>query len=121
MHVIRVDDVPNDLTESPLLKRGPVTHQRIVTDKMARQLGLTLVHFSPGARNKFHTHTTDEICIVTAGKGILATDEGERVVTLGDIVYLPPGEKHWHGATKDSAFSHMSLTALGSKTTQLED
>jgi len=42
-------------------------------------------------------------------------------VTEGDIVLIPPGEKHWHGATRDSDFSHIYVSRLGSALTQLEE
>ena len=72
-------------------------------------------------RNKFHAHDVDQVLIVTAGKGIVATEKGEKVVTIGEVVLFPAGEKHWHGATKDSEFSHLVVTRVGGKTTQLED
>ena len=43
------------------------------------------------------------------------------MVTEGDLIHIPAGEKHWHGATKDSAFSHISLTQVGSTGRQLEE
>jgi quercetin dioxygenase-like cupin family protein len=79
------------------------------------------VNFGKGMRNKFHTHDSDQILIVTAGKGIVATEKEERVVTVGEIVLFPAGEKHWHGATKDSGFSHIVVTKTESKTTQREE
>jgi quercetin dioxygenase-like cupin family protein len=71
-------------------------------------------------RNKFHTHDGDQVLIIIAGKGIVATEREERVVTVGEVVLFPAGEKHWHGATKDSEFSNIGVTKAGSKTTQLE-
>ena len=55
------------------------------------------------------------------GKGILATEEEERVVTEGDVILIPAGEKHWHGATSDSEFSHIYVHKLGNVMTQLVD
>ena len=51
----------------------------------------------------------------------MATEEEQRVVTPGDIILIQTGEKHWHGATEDSEFSHIYVTKTGSKLTQLED
>ena len=45
----------------------------------------------------------------------MATEKEEKIVTTGDIVLFPAGEKHWHGATKDSEFSHIFITERGSK------
>ena len=73
-------------------------------------LSLALITFSPGARNKFHTHTTEQVLYVTDGKGIIATENEETVITPGMLAYIPAGEKHWHGAIEDSSFSHISIT-----------
>jgi len=57
---------------------------------------------------------------MTAGKGIIATETQQQIIVPGDVVHIPSEEKHWHGATHDSAFSHIALTAKGSTTTQAE-
>jgi quercetin dioxygenase-like cupin family protein len=88
---------------------------------MGPNFNMSNVNFSAGARNKFHTHSSDQVLIVTAGTGIVATDDGESIVNVGDLVHIPAGEKHWHGATKDSDFSHISLTQVGSTGQPLED
>ena len=54
---------------------------------------------------------------MTEGDGIVATEGEEVRVTRGDTAWIPAGEKHWHGATPDSDFSHISLQAKGSTTT----
>jgi quercetin dioxygenase-like cupin family protein len=77
-------------------------------------------YFSKGVRNKFHVHTSDQILIVTSGKGICATKKEEVTVGPGDVILFPAGESHRHGATKDSAFSHIYVIGVNSKTTQVE-
>jgi quercetin dioxygenase-like cupin family protein len=52
---------------------------------------------------------------------MIATETEEKVISTGDVVIIPAGEKHWHGATKDLEFSHIYVSRLGSKLTQLED
>ena len=121
MKIIKASSIPQEAAVSPLFTGGKVTRQAIVTPEMSKSLTMSIVNFSKGARNKFHSHTSDQILVVTAGKGIVATEQLERVVGPGDIIFFPAGEKHWHGATKDSAFSHFYVLAAGSKTTQLED
>jgi 4-carboxymuconolactone decarboxylase len=59
--------------------------------------------------------------IITDGEGIVTTDKEEIIVIPGDIVFIPANEKHWHGATKDSTFSHLYVMAPDQKTTQFED
>ncbi|MBN9467471.1 MAG: cupin domain-containing protein [Bosea sp.] len=68
------------------------------------------VTFEPGARTAWHTHPLGQTLIVTAGCG-WAQREGGPVeeIRAGDVVWFPPGEKHWHGATAATAMSHIAL------------
>jgi quercetin dioxygenase-like cupin family protein len=121
MKVIKPTEVPQESADSPLFTGGPVTRQPLVTPDMGNDFSINIVNFSAGARNKMHIHTSDQVLFVTAGKGIIATETAEEVITTGDVVHVSAGEKHWHGATPDSAFSHIALTAKGSRTTQVEE
>jgi len=69
-----------------------------------------LVTFEPGARTFWHTHPLGQTLIVTAGAGWVQK-EGEKRQSIfpGDVVYIFPGEKHWHGATETSAMSHIAI------------
>ena len=69
------------------------------------------VTFEPGARSAWHTHPQGQYLIVTAGNG-LTQQWGKPVQPLrtGDVVWCPPGVKHWHGATPTSALTHIALT-----------
>jgi len=87
---------------------GAVDSQGVIGDE-ARDLRLTEITFHDGARNKLHSHTTDQILIVTAGEGIVATEHEERAVRAGDVAYIPAGERHWHGAEPDHSMSHVSV------------
>jgi 4-carboxymuconolactone decarboxylase len=78
-------------------------------DKDNTDIGIGEVAFAPGARNVFHTHSAGQILYITAGRGIVATEKEEVTVTPGMVVYIPAGEKHWHGAAPDSSFSHLSI------------
>ena len=68
------------------------------------------VTFEPGARTAWHTHPLGQTLIVTAGCG-WAQREGGPVeeIRAGDVVWFPPGERHWHGATATTAVSHIAL------------
>ena len=75
----------------------------------ARTLGAS-VTFEPGARTAWHTHPLGQILIVTAGCGRVQRWEGPiEEIRAGDVVWFPPGEKHWHGATPTTAMTHIAL------------
>lgn len=77
------------------------------------QLRVNEVTFGPAARTKWHTHSFEQVLIVTAGSGIVATEENERRVTPGDVVLFAAGERHWHGAQPDQAMTHISVNGPG--------
>jgi quercetin dioxygenase-like cupin family protein len=70
-----------------------------------------LVHFEPGARSAWHTHPRGQYLVVTSGTG-LTQQWGQPVQELreGDVVWCPPGVKHWHGAAAGSAMAHLAFT-----------
>jgi len=96
---------PSSTCERSLVHRWSVTRQTLLTPEASNDFNLGIVNFSPGARNKMHTHSSDQVLFVTAGKGIIATETEQQIIVLGDVVHIPSEEKHWHGATPDSAFS----------------
>lgn len=91
---------------------GVAESQTVIGDE-ARDLRLTEITFHDGARNKLHTHTTDQILIVTAGEGIVATEHEEHAVRAGDIAYIPAGERHWHGAKPGADMTHYAVLGSG--------
>ena len=119
MKVIKIREVPGEAAGSGLFT-GPVTRQAIITNQQCKQFIINQVNFDKGVRNKFHIHTSDQVLIVTSGKGICATEQEKVTVFPGDVILFPAGEKHWHGATSDSAFSHIYVASPDSKTTQIE-
>jgi quercetin dioxygenase-like cupin family protein len=119
MRVIKISEVKKKLFSHPILTGSDVTMQALLPD--SKEYEANVVNFGRGVRNKFHSHDREQILIVTSGKGTIATEAEEKVISPGDVVIIPAGEKHWHGATKDSEFSHIYISRLGSKLTQLED
>jgi len=119
MKIVKMGEVVKEPFENPLFTGPDVTLQVLVPD--SREFRVNVVNFGKGVRNKFHAHDGEQVLIVTAGKGIIATEAEERVITVGDVVLIPAGEKHWHGASEESEFSHIYVTARESKVTQLED
>lgn len=67
------------------------------------------VRFAPGARTAWHTHPAGQILVVTEGVGQIATRAWTRRMTVGDVVEIPAGVEHWHGATADSAMRHTAI------------
>ena len=71
------------------------------------------VTFEPGARSAWHTHPAGQRLIVTSGVG-LTQQEGQpvQIIRAGDVVSCPPGVKHWHGASANSAMTHLAVTGV---------
>jgi quercetin dioxygenase-like cupin family protein len=75
----------------------------------ARVVGAS-VTFEPGARTAWHTHPLGQTLIVTAGCGLAQRWEGPiEDIRPGDVIWFPPGEKHWHGATLTTAMTHIAI------------
>jgi quercetin dioxygenase-like cupin family protein len=69
-----------------------------------------LVTFEPGARSAWHTHPLGQTLFVTAGKGwVQEWGRPKREINPGDVVWIPPSVKHWHGAGGTTALSHIAL------------
>lgn len=71
------------------------------------------VVFEPGCRNNWHTHPAGQILLVTNGKGYYQ-EKGKpaRLLTKGDIVKIPSDLEHWHGATRNSSFTHIAISNI---------
>ena len=81
----------------------------VQTEAPARVAGAT-VTFEPGARTAWHTHPLGQTIIVTSGCG-RAQRLGGPIAQIhpGDVVWFPPGEKHWHGASPTTAMTHIAI------------
>jgi quercetin dioxygenase-like cupin family protein len=92
--------------ESPFQRQAPA------------RVGGAILTFEPGARTAWHTHPLGQTLIVTAGIGLVQYWGGTaQEIRPGDIVWIPPGVKHWHGATSTSGMTHIAVgEALNGKT-----
>jgi len=73
-------------------------------------LGAAHVRFTPGARTAWHHHPKGQTLYVTDGVGLVASRGGEvKEIRPGDVVYIEPGEEHWHGATPERFMSHVAI------------
>ena len=113
MIVVNSDSVESVATQDEIVRSGPVSRKALIGTEDTGGYGILLVTFGPGARLNFHTHTYEQILYVTEGKGIVATREEEKVVTPGAVIFIAPGEVHWHGATDDSSFTHLAIQKPG--------
>ena len=102
---------------------GPVRIDPLLSAPEPARAASALVTFEPGARTAWHTHPLGQTLIVTAGCG-WAQREGGAVEEIrpGDVVWFPPGEKHWHGASATTGMSHIAIQEKldGSAVTWLE-
>lgn len=94
------------------------TGQSYLAPLSTSQVGIFNVTFEPGCRNNWHIHHADkgggQILVCVAGRGYYQ-EEGKEAQELhpGDVVNIPVGVKHWHGAAKDSWFSHLAVEVPG--------
>mgnify|MGYP001161015053 FL=1 len=117
MKIIKHNEIEHqDGTDNPIFYGGKVTRQPLVSSPMTDEYNFAIVTFYDGAKNYFHTHTSDQILFATEGAGIVANEYMELQMAPGDTAFIPSGEKHWHGATDGSNFSHISLTRPDSET-----
>jgi quercetin dioxygenase-like cupin family protein len=83
---------------------------RFQREAPARTGGGTVI-FEPGARTAWHTHPLGQTLIVTAGAGLVQHWGGPiQQIKPGDVVWIPPGVKHWHGATATAGMTHIAIS-----------
>ncbi|MBR0556510.1 cupin domain-containing protein [Ciceribacter sp. L1K23] len=74
------------------------------------RVAMAQVTFEPGARTAWHTHPLGQTLIVTAGLGLVQREGGPvEEIRPGDVIWFPPGEKHWHGASATTAMTHIAI------------
>lgn len=73
-------------------------------------LSCASVNFTPGARSAWHTHPKGQILVVTEGSGLIQEwGKPIRIIKKGDVIWTPPGIKHWHGASKNTTLTHTAI------------
>lgn len=119
--MIEIDKVPVEKTGGVgqmTFEGGTASMTRLLDGTPGgRELRAVIVTFPPGVRTKMHVHDHEQILYILSGRGIVATDEEERVATPGMIFSIAAGERHSHGATKDSSFSHLYVFNKATKST----
>lgn len=126
MKKVTMSDIPRTQADmAPLGSGGLMTgtqvwRQPILNPDDSNNFNFAIVAFDAGSRNKFHKHSGDQILVITEGTGKVATDDEVLEVSEGDVVVIPAGENHWHGAPDGTAMAHITITVKGSQTEQTE-
>ncbi len=123
MRVVTLKDIP----EVSLGEANPIagwtggsvtrTRQTIIPPGDSENYNCSVVNFSQGSTTGWHEHTCDQILVITSGSGKVATETEEFDVSVGDVVHIKAGERHWHGAKTDTTMGHITVTAVGSTAT----
>jgi quercetin dioxygenase-like cupin family protein len=89
---------------------GTVLQDPIIVAEMPARLVVNRVSFEPGARTNWHTHPLGQTLYVISGVGRVQTKGGPmREIRPGDVVWIPPGEKHWHGGAPTTSMTHLAM------------
>src|SRR5580704_14697480 len=122
MNVVTLRDVPNVPVEGAdriAGWTGPVSpsRQTIIEPGDSGNYKCSVVNFSQGCTTGCHTHSCDQILVVTSGAGMVATEHEQREINVGDVVHIKGGERHWHGAKADTTMGHITITMADGKAT----
>ncbi len=109
MHTLNPTTLPSE-PASPDYFTGTVTLRKMAVGPEVAPNKILRVEFSPGARTNWHTHTGVQILFVAAGRCRFQQWGGPvQEAGVGETIYIPVGEKHWHGATPDGPMVHVAL------------
>jgi quercetin dioxygenase-like cupin family protein len=114
MKIFRGAQTPSESGDSDTFT-GAVTRATLASDKAGTPVNVYRVAFEPGARTHWHTHDGPQWLLVVEGRiRIQKLGEPAQEVEAGDAVVIPPGERHWHGATRDSRGVHLAVNVNAS-------
>ena len=89
---------------------GTVWQDPIIVTAAPARLVVNRVSFEPGARTNWHSHPFGQTLYVIAGLGLVQKEgEAVREIRPGDVVWIPPGEKHWHGGSPANGMTHLAM------------
>jgi quercetin dioxygenase-like cupin family protein len=109
---ITIDEAQASPATNPIFL-GEVVSQDLVPEGVADILRVTAVTFRNGARNKRHTHSTDQVLVGTSGEGFVASDNETLTLRSGDVAFIEKNTPHWHGAGSNQDFTHLSILTPG--------
>jgi len=109
MEIKRAGSVPSGKGE-PEYFTGAVRRDDLINAPAPARILAASVTFEPGARTAWHTHPLGQTLVVTAGSGRVQLWGGPiQEIRSGDVVWIAPGEKHWHGAAPTTAMTHIAM------------
>lgn len=89
---------------------GEVFVERLYSAAAPARVQAARVRFAPGARTAWHTHPLGQLLVIESGVGrVQAWGEPVQEVREGDVIWTPPGVKHWHGAAPDQPMTHLAI------------
>ncbi len=121
MRVVTLEDIPEiDLGEAVPIEGWPGgevrrSRQNIIEPGDSKNYNCSVVNFTKGSTTGWHTHDCDQILVVVHGSGMVATENEEQEINVGDVVHIKAGENHWHGANIDTVMGHITVTLKDSK------
>jgi quercetin dioxygenase-like cupin family protein len=109
---VRVDKDEAELVDRPDFV-GVVRRQDLSNPDDGCGVEVLAIFFDAGARTRPHVHEVDQVLHVLDGEGVLATESSLKRIRTGDVVVVPRGVWHWHGATPSTSMCHLSIKVLG--------
>jgi quercetin dioxygenase-like cupin family protein len=92
---------------------GQVQGRMFFTPNEVRDFSSATVSFQPGARTAWHTHPAGQTLVITEGVAWVQIEGDERITAnAGDVVWIPPNTRHWHGATSEGAMTHIATQGV---------
>ena len=109
MEIMKAGSRPQKKASSDYF-HGNVLQGAIIEAPEPARVRAIKVSFEPKARTSWHTHPLGQTLLVVSGIGLVGLrNQTPKIINLGDTVWIPPDEEHWHGATKDNSMVHIAI------------
>jgi len=109
MHIIKAGSRPSKKASNKWFT-GIVWQDSIVEAPEPARVRALRVSFEPGSRTAWHTHPLGQTLHITHGQGLIGLrDKKPQLMHIGDTIWIPPNEEHWHGATAENAMTHIAI------------
>ena len=113
MKIIKINEVSGQAINDERLFIGGVNFKNLIDGAVSESFWAFHADFQPGQRSVTHHHNTDQLLYFTAGPGVVGTETEEQEVPAGTLVFIPAGQRHYHGATGTTAASHLAVLLEG--------